>query len=110
MNSRNYVWKQTGIVLLGEAVLSGLMVGVYALIGRFHVSVVLGAAVGAALATLNFCLMALGTSFAADRAEQENVKGGQALIQMSYIGSMAVLFVVLALCAKSGFFDLTDLK
>lgn len=104
MSSHQYVFKETGIVLLGVSILSALMVGVFALVGYYDTTVLLGAAVGAALAVLNFFAMALGTSLAADKAEKQDVKGGQALVQMSYIGRMVILFIVLIVCAKSGLF------
>ena len=46
--------------------------------------------------------MAVGTSLAADKAEKQDVKGGQALIRGSYILRIAVLFVILFACAKGG--------
>ena len=104
MSSHQYVFKETGIVLLGVSILSALMVGVFALVGYYDTTVLLGAAVGAALAVLNFFAMALGTSLAADKAEKQDVKGGQALVQMSYIGRMVILFIALIVCAKSGLF------
>lgn len=104
MSSHKYVFKETGLVLLGVSVLSALMVGIFALVGYYDTTVLLGAAVGAALAVLNFFAMALGTSLAADKAEKQDVKGGQALVQMSYIGRMVILFIALIVCAKSGLF------
>lgn len=104
MSSHKYVFKETGLVLLGVSVLSALMVGIFALVGYYDTTVLLGAAVGAALAVLNFFAMALGTSLAADKAEKQDVKGGQAFVQMSYIGRMVILFIALIVCAKSGLF------
>lgn len=102
MDSRKFVLKETAIVLLGEVLCSTAMVGIFALLGKFDRTVLLGAIVGAALATLNFLFMAIGASLAADKAENQNVKGGQALIQSSYLLRMVVLFLVLFAFAKSG--------
>lgn len=102
MDSRKFVLKETAIVLLGEVLCSTAMVGIFALLGKFDRTVLLGAIVGAALTTLNFLFMAIGTSLAADKAENQNVKGGQALIQSSYLLRMVVLFLVLFAFAKSG--------
>lgn len=106
MDSRQIVLRETGIVAAGEAVCIALMLGVYALLGRFSMAVLLGGAVGGVLATANFFLMAVSTSLAADKAEQQNVKGGQLLIRNSYMLRLVVLFALLFLCAKSGWFDL----
>lgn len=106
MESRKLVFSQTLMVLAGEILLSAVMVGIFALAGHFDRSVLLGAAAGTLLATANFFLMALSADFAADKAEKQNVKGGQALIQLSYIGRLIGLFLVLVLCALAKIFNL----
>ena len=106
MESRKLVFSQTLMVLAGEILLSAVMVGIFALAGHFDRSVLLGAVVGALLAAANFFLMALSADCAADKAEKQNVKGGQALIQLSYIGRLIGLFLVLVLCALTKIFNL----
>lgn len=106
MESRKLVFSQTLVVLAGEILLSAVMVGIFALAGHFDRSVLLGAVVGALLAAANFFLMALSADCAADKAEKQNVKGGQALIQLSYIGRLIGLFLVLVLCALTKIFNL----
>lgn len=106
MDSRQIVLRETGIVAIGEAVCIAIMLGVYGLLGRFNMAALLGGAVGGVLAIANFFFMAVSTSLAADKAEQQNVKGGQLLIRNSYLLRLVALFVVLFLCAKSGWFDL----
>lgn len=106
MESRKLVFSQTLVVLAGEIFLSAVMVGIFALAGHFDRSVLLGAVVGALLAAANFFLMALSADCAADKAEKQNVKGGQALIQLSYIGRLIGLFLVLVLCALTKIFNL----
>ena len=49
MDNRKYILSQTLTVLIGELVLSALMVAIIALLGYFDLSVVLGAAAGALL-------------------------------------------------------------
>ena len=102
MDSRRFVLKETAIVLLGEILCSGAMVGIFALLGKYNSAVLLGAAVGAVLATLNFFFMAVGATLAADKAENQNVKGGKAMIQSSYLIRLVVLFAILFAFAKSG--------
>ena len=106
MESKKIVFHETGIVALGVALCTVLMVAVFALLGYFDTSVLLGGIAGAVLAIGNFFFMALGTSLAADKAEKQDVKGGQALVQQSYMLRLAVLFILLFLCAKSGLFNL----
>lgn len=102
MDSRRFVLKETAIVLLGEILCSGAMVGIFALLGKYDSAVLLGAAVGAVLATLNFFFMAVGATLAADKAENQNIKGGKAMIQSSYLIRLVVLFAILFAFAKSG--------
>ena len=102
MDSRKYVLKETAVIALGQLACTGVMFGVFALLNRFDTTVLLGGAVGAAVAVLNFFFMAVGTSLAADRAEAQNVNGGKALISMSYLIRLAAMFLILFLCAKSG--------
>ena len=53
--------------------------------------------------------MALGTSLAADKAENQDVKGGSLLVRNSYMLRLLGLFVVLILCAKTEVFNLIAL-
>lgn len=107
MDSRKIVMKETGIVAIGQLVFLAAMFGVFMLLHKFSSAVMLGGLMGAVLAILNFLLMAIGTSLAADKAESsQDVKGGQTLVRNSYFIRMIVLFVVLFACAKSGYFNL----
>jgi len=102
MDIRKYVLKQTGIVSLGELIGVAAMCGIFALLGQFDSRVVLGGIVGGVVAIANFFAMAIGVSIAADKAENQNVKGGQATIKASYILRLAAMAVVLFAFAKSG--------
>lgn len=102
MNFKNSLLRETLTIAVGQLLGCGAMIGIFALLDKLDTTVVLGAAVGALLATANYFLMALGAGAAAQKAAQQDVKGGQALVQMSYLGRMIGLFLVLALCAKSG--------
>ena len=109
MNSRNYVFAQTAFIAAGQAVCTAAMIGVFALLGRFDFSVLWGGLAGALIAIANFFFMSLFAVLAADKAEAQDVAGGQKLIQLSYMGRMVGLFLVLFLCAKSGFCNLIAL-
>ena len=51
---------------------------------------------------INFLFMAIGAMLAADKAVEQNVKGGHATIKMSYFLRLVVLAVILFAFAKSG--------
>lgn len=106
MDSKKIVFHETMIAAAGELICTGVMLGIYALLGKFDTSVLLGGIVGAVLAVGNFFLMAVGTSLAADKAEKQDVNSGKILIRNSYMLRLALLFVILFACAKSGLFNL----
>ena len=109
METRNYVLKQTAIVALGQALCVAAMLGIFALLGYFDYTVVLGGLMGAVVAVLNFLFMAIGISLAADKAQEQNVKGGKSLVTGSYMLRIVLMFVVLFACAKSGHFHVITL-
>lgn len=102
MDSRKVVLQETSIIAIGEVIGVGLMFAVFALAGWFDTAVLLGGVVGGVLAIANFFFMALNASVAADRAVEQNVKRGKALMQTSYAARLAVIFIVLFACVKSG--------
>jgi len=109
MDNRKYVLSQIFTVLIGQLILSGLLVGIFAVLGYFDLSVLLGAAAGALIATVNHLVLVLGVMAASAKAEKQDVKGGQMLVQLSYMGRLIGLFLVLVLCARSGLFNLIAL-
>jgi len=109
MDSRKYVLTQTGIIAIGQAVGVGAIIGIFSLLGKFDYTVALGAAAGALVATLNFFFMAVSLSLAADRAVEQDVKGGKGMVRSSYMIRTIVMFVVLFACARSGHFHVIAL-
>lgn len=109
MKSHTIVWQETRAVVLGQLVCCAAVLGVYFLIGKFSTAAVLGVLAGGLLAAVNFFAMAMSADIAADKGENQDIAGGQKLVTMSYLGRMVGLFAVLALCAKSGYFDLIAL-
>ena len=109
MDNRKYIISQTLTLLAGEVILCALMVGVFAVLGYFDLTVVWGALAGALIATANHAILIFGVLAASAKAEKQDVKGGQALVQMSYMGRLFGLFLILVLCAKSGVFNLIAL-
>ncbi len=102
MDSRKFILRQTLIVSVGQAIGIGIMLAVFALLSRFDRSVWLGGILGGIIAIANFFVMAVCADLASDRAEQGNVKSGQALVKLSYFGRLAVMVIVLFALVKSG--------
>ena len=102
MDSRKYVLKETGIVAIGQALCVGVMIGIFALLGKSDTSVWLGGIAGGILAVANFFFMAVGAGIASDKACNQDVKGGQATVQLFYIGRMIGIAVILFALIKSG--------
>lgn len=105
MDSRKLVFKETAVVLIGQAICVAAMIGICVLLGIYSQAVLLGGIFGGILAVLNFFFMAISTMMAADKAEQQNVKGGQLTVQLSFLLRMGLLFVVLFALIKSGLCD-----
>lgn len=102
MNIRNFILRQIGIIAIGQLICVGAMIGIFALLGHFDITVVIGGIVGAVLSLGNFFFMAISADMAADKAANQDVKGGQAAIKSSFLLRLVVIFVVLAVFAKSG--------
>lgn len=102
MAVRKFVLKETRIIAIGECVGVAAMWGIYALLGHFDRTVLFGGIVGAVLSVLNFFFMAVTADMAADRAVNQDIKGGKKLMQSFQMTRMIVIFVVLIAFAKSG--------
>lgn len=105
MDSRKIVFHETGVVATGVSLCSVVMVGVFALMKMFDLSVLLGALVGTMLTVLNFFVMAICASLAADKAAAGDVKGAKGLISASQTGRYAALALLLFACGVSGYFN-----
>jgi len=66
MDSRKIVYRETGIISIGQVICLGVMYLVFALLGYFDRAVLLGGLVGTVMAILNFFFMAVSASLAAD--------------------------------------------
>lgn len=102
MESRKVVYKETGIIIIGEVICLALMLAVFALLGYFDMKVLLGGIIGTILSVLNFFFMAVGAMMAADKAVSQDVKGGKKQIKLSYSTRMILIFVILFALVKSG--------
>lgn len=109
MDSRKLVLQETAIITIGQVLCVAAMFGIFALLGKFDQTVLWGGILGGVLAILNFFFMAIGANLAADKAEADNVKGGKAIIQGSFMLRYLLLIVVLFAGAKSGFCNVVAL-
>ncbi len=105
MESRKIVYRETGIIAIGVVICLAVMYAVYALLGYFSRSVLLGGIVGTVMAIANFFFMAVSASLAADKAVNQEVKQGTALMKGSYMVRLLVIFLILFACVKSGLCD-----
>lgn len=87
-------------VMAAEVVMSGIMVGVYALCGRCDARVVLGALIGTGVILLNFAAMIVTLS----RAAADDPARGQLRARAGSSVRLLVMFVILALVLKTGRF------
>lgn len=102
MDARKFIIKETAIVALGQALCVGIMLGIFALLGQFDTSVWLGGIAGGVLAVANFFFMAIAASIASEKAVNQDVKGGQLTMRLSYMLRLAVIFIILFALVKSG--------
>ena len=109
MESRAFIYRETAVVALGEGIAIAFMLVIFALAGYFDITVLLGGIMGGVLAVANFFLMSYFALKAADKAQNQDVAGGQKLIHLSYTGRMIGLLVALVLLAKSGWFHVLAL-
>ncbi len=102
MDTRKLVIHETAKVAIGVGICLAVMYGVFALLGHFDWHVLVGGIIGSVLSILNFFFMAVNVNNAADKAVNQDVKGGKSLIRFSYTTRLAAIFVILFAFAKSG--------
>ena len=61
MDPRKFIIKETALLALGEAVCVAAMAGIYAMLGSLDYKVLLGGAIGLAIAVGNFFFMAISS-------------------------------------------------
>ncbi len=102
MNSRTFIMRETFFLLLGELICSAIIIGIYALLGELQSGVIWGVLTGTVLSVGNFFMLGVSADAAADKAQEQNVKGGKSLMRVSYQVRLIALFVLLFVFAKSG--------
>lgn len=102
MKSKKFILRETLFLTVGQAVCVVAIIGLYALLGALDRTVILGCGIGAVLGIGNFFFMAVSADNAADKAVEQDVKAGKAIVRGSFITRMVVMLVVLIAFAKSG--------
>ncbi len=101
--NRSEIWKTVLPVVAFEAALTGIMLIVYAAIGKWSAMVLWGALLGAAAVTANFGVMIL-TLLKAEKAD--NTAKGELLVRGTYLLRMLILLAVIIAAVKTGCFDI----
>lgn len=109
MSTRKFIIRETAFLAIGEAVCYAGMIGIFALLGKLDYTVFLGGALGILLAVGNFFFMAIASKAAADKASDQQVKEGQAVVRLSYYSRLLILGILLFVFAKSGHCNLLSL-
>ena len=109
MNPRKFIIRETALLAAGELACAAAMVGIFAMLGYFDYTVILGAVIGVLIAVGNFFFMAIASNAAADKAVEDDVKMGKSMIKASYGMRMLVIGVLLFVFAKSGHCNLLAL-
>lgn len=102
MDSRKSIKNDMLPIVAGQIICTAAMIGIFAILGYYDQTVLLGGIFGSLIAIANFFFMTLGVDLASKKAEAQDVAGGQKLIQLSYMGRMAFILIALILLAKSG--------
>ena len=101
--SKQQVYRELALFAIGQLLVFGLVCAGFALAGRWSREVLIGAAVGAALAAANYALTAVGVFRAADKAEHGDPAAGQRAMTLSMLGRYLMMIGVLVVGAKSGY-------
>ncbi len=109
MDSRKLVFQETVVVALGEILCTALMIGIFALLGKYDLSVLLGGIAGCVISIANFFFMAVVVSLATEKATHQDPEAGKKLIKGSYPVRFLILAVVLFACAKIKIFNVIAL-
>jgi len=75
MKKTNIPVFETLFIAVGEAVVSAIVIGIFALIRKFSYTVLTGAALGSALVVLNFLFLSIVVNRAIDRSMAERPEG-----------------------------------
>ena len=94
--------RELAVVAAGELLVLGLICGAFAALGKLDGKVLLGGAVGALTAILNYFLMAVTIYAAAAKAEAGDPARAKRMVSLSMLGRYALMILILVIGAKSG--------
>ena len=99
MKNKNPIVMQLLHVIIGQVICAGLMLGVFALINKFDLSVLFGGIVGTVLAIGNFFFMVVGLLNLTDGSDVTKVK---LFTQVSFMIRTAAVFGLAVVAIKFG--------
>ena len=101
------VLRETKRIAVGVFSMLAIMLVVYAALGRFSLAVVLGGALGAAYAVLNFYMLGVTVQRVADRADsgEQDEKIAKARMKSSYTTRMVLMVGVVIVAFVLPFVD-----
>ena len=109
MNMIKKLWNDGGVrrmlltFVATELVCSGLMVGVFALLGKYTPQVAVGAIVGSVLAVVNFAVLSIGVEKSVETFDREgNPAGAKLAVQLSSSVRLLVMAAVIFVLLKAG--------
>lgn len=102
MDSRKVVMNETAVIAVGELICSGIMVGVFAALGHFDLTVLWSALAGCGIVIANYFFLAVVVSLAADKAESGEVEQAKKMVQTSSTVRLLCLGIALFLCIRLG--------
>lgn len=102
MQARKHVFRETGIMAVGEIIGAALTVAVFWALGYFQLNVIWGALAGCLVTLGNYFFMAVTVDLAADRAEMGQVQQAQKMVRLSSTVRLVVMGLVLFLCIRLG--------
>ena len=94
------VQKETVCVVIGELIMTALMVAVYLIIGKFELDVLISALIGASISILNFFMLGLTVQKAVTMEDENNRKNLMKISQSMRFLLIAVLIVVFCAVCK----------
>lgn len=92
-------------IAAGEVICVAIMLGIYALLGRFNRMVLIGALLGGTLAILNFLFLSIAVGRAADRAQRGEAAKAALAVQSSSVYRFLGMAVILILAFRAGVCD-----
>lgn len=102
MEKRNSLVREVLIVSVGELLVTGVMLGIFALGGFWSTKVLWGGLLGLTLAIAYYGLMAVGVAIAAKKATNQDINGAKGVVRVSMLLRFGLVLAVLGMAFKGG--------